>query len=302
MSTIAILDLGTNTFHILIADRDLHSPVIIFQETIAVKLGEGGISKKIISGDAFERGLNAIKKFKAYIDQFEVDEIKAVATSALRTATNGKDFLNRVEAETGVQVIFIEGDREAELIYHGVRRAVDLSKSKALIIDIGGGSTEFILCNEKQIFWKKSFEIGAARLKDQFHHTDPISEFEIGELTKHLNTILPELKAELITHQPDLLVGSAGAFETFAALCDQEYTDTTETAFTFDLNKIREIFEWIIKSNHEEREQSQLIIPVRVDMIVTATLLTRYVLSLHPFKAMQLSRYSLKEGLLFENY
>lgn len=301
-SRIAILDLGTNTFHLLIAEPGLFRPVIIFQETIAVKLGEGGISKKIIRRDAASRGLKAIKKFKTYIDQFESNEIKAVATSALRTASNGQEFINKVETETGIQVEFIEGEREAELIYYGVRRALNLTIDKALIMDIGGGSTEFILCDKNQILWKKSFEIGAARLMDQFHHTDPISKIEIEELTNHLNSILPELKTELIIHKPKLLIGSAGAFETFATLCDEEFMNTTQTSFTFNMNKVSEIFDWIIKSNHEERERSQSIIPVRVDMIVTATLLTSYVLSLHPFKAIQLSRYSLKEGLLFEYY
>lgn len=298
----AILDLGTNTFHILIAETGMPYPEIIFRETIAVKLGEGGISQGIINEDAAERGLNALKTFRQYINRYQVKEIKAVATSALRTASNGSEFLRQVMLETDIAPQFIDGAREAELIYLGVRRAVNFKNNKALIIDIGGGSTEFIICDNSQILWKKSFEIGAARLMDKFHRSDPISEQNIKELTNYLGLVLHELKAKLKTHNPDLLIGSAGAFETFAELSDPGYVNDQSTKFSFDLNKFDQISEWILKSSHDERSRKTAIIPVRVDMIVTATALTKYILGLHPFKSLKLSKYSLKEGLLFEGY
>lgn len=278
------------------------SPEIIFCETIAVKLGEGGIGQGIINAAATERGLRALHKFRQQIDQYEVKEIRAVATSALRTASNGKEFLERVKIETDIVPQFISGEHEAELIYLGVRQAVNFNQKKALIIDIGGGSTEFIICDHNQLLWKKSFEIGTARLMDKFHHSDPISEQDIEELTSHLNLVLQELKAKLKIHNPDLLIGSAGAFETFAELSDPGYTNDEYTEFNFDLNKFDQISEWILKSSHDERSREPAIIPVRVDMIVTATALTKYILRLYPFKSLKLSKYSLKEGLLFEGY
>lgn len=298
---IAILDLGTNTFHILIADAGMQPPVVIFQETIAVKLGEGGIGQGIINAAAAERGLNALKKFRQYIDQFEAEEIKAVATSAIRTASNGKEFLRQVKFETGIVPQFIDGSREAELIYLGVRRAVKFD-NKALIIDIGGGSTEFIICDSNKIFWKKSYEIGAARLMDMFHHSDPIEHKEIEHMINYLDNVLPELKKELAIHKPELLIGSAGAFETFAELCDQGFVKGKETEFSFNLHRFDLIANWIMKSNHDQRSQKPAIIPVRVDMIVTAAILTKYVLQIHLFKSLKLSAYSLKEGLIFENH
>ena len=299
---IAILDLGTNTFHILIADIAINPPVVIFRETIAVKLGEGGIGQGIINASATERGLSALHKFRQYINQYEVAEIKAVATSALRTASNGKEFLERVKLETDIIPQFISGEREAELIYLGVRRAVNLSQKKVLVIDIGGGSTECIICNSNKIFWKKSFEIGAARLMDMFHNYDPISKPDMEKLLKHLNFVLFELKAELKIHKPDVLIGSAGAFETFAELCDPKFIKDETIEFNFDLNKFDQISDWILNSNHDERSREAAIIPVRIDMIVTATVLTKYILQLHPFKSLWLSSYSLKEGLLFEGH
>jgi exopolyphosphatase/guanosine-5'-triphosphate,3'-diphosphate pyrophosphatase len=176
MSSIAILDLGTNTFQLLIANIIDNKPVLVFEESIAVKLGEGGIEKGYISEAAFDRGLSALKQFKKSIDQYQVKLVRAAATSALRSASNGAEFLEKIRSETGIIPEIITGEREAELIYQGVRAAINMGDEKCLIIDIGGGSVEFIICNQEEVFWKRSYDIGAARLMEQFHHSDPISE------------------------------------------------------------------------------------------------------------------------------
>ncbi|MEJ7693885.1 hypothetical protein [Daejeonella sp.] len=156
---VAILDLGTNTFHLLIADISSGGPEVVYQDTIAVKLGEGGISRCDISKEAFERGLKAIRAFKEAIDHHQVTRVKSAATSAIRSASNGADFIEKIKSETGLNLEIIDGEREAELIYIGVRAAVNLEQM-SLIVDIGGGSVEFILCDKNRIVWKRSFEVG----------------------------------------------------------------------------------------------------------------------------------------------
>jgi len=301
MNSIAIIDLGTNTFHLLIAEISGQIPEVLFQETIAVKLGEGGIRHGQITTAAFERGISAIRKFKKNINNHKVIQVKAVATSALRSAANGAEFIRQVQNETGIMIEIIDGNREAELIYSGVRAAINMKDQTNLIMDIGGGSVEFIICDQDQIFWKKSFDIGAARLMDQFHKSDPISEANINELHSNLNAVLIDLKTQLDIYKPQQLIGSAGAFETFASMIDPEFKirfDKPE--FNIELNQFEKIARFIIGSSHEERTMTTGIPAVRVDMIVVATLLTRYVLNLHEFKTLKLSTYSLKEGILFE--
>lgn len=300
MKRAAIIDIGTNTFHLLIADIGGDSPSVLYQETIAVKLGEGGISEGHINNEAFGRGISALIQFKASIDFYQPEYIKAVATSALRTASNGIEFIQKAGTVTGINIDIIDGDQEAEFIYRGVQAGADMDGGISLIIDIGGGSVEFILCNDKQIFWKRSYDIGAARLMDLFHHSDPITDKDIQALYDYLDTKLIDLNAQLSIYKPRLLIGSAGAFETFAELSDPEFKILFEKPeFEIELDKFKSIAEIILKSSHEERSQMPAIIPLRVDMIVMATLLTKYVLDLTGFKVLKLSTYSLKEGILF---
>lgn len=301
MNSIAIIDLGTNTFHLLIAEINENIPQVIFQETIAVKLGEGGMKDGMINAFAFDRGVSAIKQFKTSIDHHGVFQIKAFATSALRSALNSKNFIEKIVNETGIKIEIIDGNREAELIFYGVRAAINMKDQTSLIMDIGGGSVEFIICDQDQIFWKKSFDIGAARLMNQFHKSDPISESNITELHTYLNSVLTDLNTQLGIHKPKQLIGSAGAFETFASMLDPNFIiQFKKPEFTIDLDEFKTISKFIIGSNHEERAVTAGIPAVRVDMIVIATLLTCYVLNLYQFKALKLSTYSLKEGVLFE--
>ena len=301
MSSIAILDLGTNTFQLLIANIIDNKPVLVSEESIAVKLAEGGIEKGYISEAAFNRGLSALKQFKKSIDKYQVKLVRAAATSALRSASKGAEFLGKIRSETGIVPEIISGEREAELIYQGVKAAINIGDEKCLIIDIGGGSVEFIICNQEEIFWKRSYDIGAARLMEQFHHSDPISEADINKLNLYLGSILSELKTQTKIHKPELLIGSAGAFETFATLIDPQFKPSfTNPEIKIELSDFAGVSKLILKSSHAERSSNPAIIPVRVDMIIMATLITKYVLNQFAFKALKLSTYSLKEGLLFE--
>jgi exopolyphosphatase/guanosine-5'-triphosphate,3'-diphosphate pyrophosphatase len=299
---IAALDLGTNTFHLLIAEKRGEQAEIIFHEDKHPKLGEGGITKGLITDAAFERGLIALKEFAQEINRFEVRKVQAVGTAALREATNGAEFIQRVKEKTGIEIEIIDGDREAELIYQGVKNAVQLNSS-SLIMDIGGGSVEFILCNKENIIWKKSYSIGAARLMALFHHSDPIDVQEIQNIRLFLNKQLPELKAIIEKHQPETLIGSAGAFETFSALEVKKFNisphQLDKTEFTFNLEQFNRICAEILSSTHSKRAITPEIILVRVDMIVVATVLVQYILKEFRIQKMKRSAYALKEGLLF---
>jgi exopolyphosphatase/guanosine-5'-triphosphate,3'-diphosphate pyrophosphatase len=297
---VAILDIGTNTFHLLIADiRKDYTPEIVFQETIPVKLGEGGISNGYITDEAIERGIKALMKYKICIDKYHPDLIKSAATAAIRSSSNGKAFIEKVKKETGIELEIIDGDQEAEFIYEGVRAAVKMDQT-SLIIDIGGGSVELIICDKTKIFWKKSYPIGAARLMDKFHHSNPISKKEIEDLYQYLDQSLVDLKEQLIIYKPELMIGSAGAFESFAKLQDAEFEPTFEKhEFILNIEKFHNITNILTASTHEQRLRMPQIIAVRVDMIVVASLLTKHVLEISGANTLKVSAYSLKEGILF---
>lgn len=301
---IAVLDLGTNTFHLLIADTvDNRIDQQLIAEKRDVKLGEGGITNGFIAAEAFERGIQALRFFHSIINEYNPNEIHAVGTAALRSASNAGEFIEQVKKETGITIEVIDGGREAELIYKGVKKAIDLSDS-GLIMDLGGGSVEFIFCDKQEVVHKKSYPIGAARLMDLFHHTDPISEADILAIHQYLDEQLNDLKINAHIFKPQLLIGSAGAFETFVALAidkfNQHRISYEGTSFFFQNGQFHSVINDILKSTHAEREANEAITPVRVDMIVVAAVLTSYIVEELHIPEIAMSAYSLREGLLFD--
>src|ERR1700728_4696147 len=126
MEKIAVIDLGTNTFHLLIVESDGYDTKVLLKEKSSVKIGQGGITKGFITGDAYERAINALKLFKTIIDEYEVQRVYTAATSAIRNARNGYHLIKDIKAQTDIDVMVISGQKEAELIYYGVRTAMNL--------------------------------------------------------------------------------------------------------------------------------------------------------------------------------
>ena len=212
---IAILDFGTNTFNLLIAQRKERSFEIVYSGKQPVKLGRGGIQINRITPAAFERGYVAINNHMETIKKFEVEEVRAFATSAIRNASNGQQFVDEVEKRFNFRVRVIPGEREAELIYKGVRQAYTMSKKKVMILDIGGGSNEFIICNENGISWKHSFELGMARILELFELNDPITHEEVHALEAYFKHELKPLLEIVKKEKPRTLIGASGSFYTF---------------------------------------------------------------------------------------
>lgn len=298
------MDLGTNTFHLLIAEGSMNDLHIIAYEQVAVKIGEGGINKGVILPAAFERGLSTMKRFRTMMDSCRVEKARAIATSALRNASNGTEFIEKVQQETGVVIGIIDGEREAGLIYQGVKAGGILSGENSLIMDIGGGSVEFIIGNSDHLVWKQSFEVGAARLTERFHHSDPISPASIEALNLFLEDTLTPLFMAVSETPVSGLIGSSGAYETFAEMAAWKRKETFNLKqtvnYVFDCDELEEIIRAIVLSTHAEREANPLIIPVRKDMIVTASLITRFILQKLTIKNVALCTYALKEGVLAE--
>jgi len=300
----AVMDLGTNTFHLLIAEKEENGFKEILHLTEAVKLGEGGMKDGLIKAEAFERGLKTMEVFAEKIRAKEASEIRAVATSAIRSTKNGNDFIREVKKRTGLEIEVIDGLAEAGLIYKGVKSSGILSAEKALILDIGGGSVEFILCDTNQIFWKQSFEIGAQRLRQLFHQVDPITEENIGKLNQYLEEQLQMLLLSVKNYDVEVLIGSSGSFETYAEMIEVEKGNAFDIqnikTYDFLISDFDKVATWLQHSSHEERLHKRSIIPLRVDMIVVASLVTQFVMQKLQIQKLSMTTYSLKEGVLAE--
>ena len=302
--TVAVMDLGTNTFHLLIARGEASNPEELYHTTVPVRLGEGGINNGIIQLAAYKRGVDTLIEFSEKIEEFKAERVSAIATSALRSASNGHDFIEEVKAKTGIEIETINGDREAKYIYEGIKVGKCLTKQNSLILDIGGGSVEFILGNEAEIIWKQSFEIGAARMLDKFHKIDPIPNTSIDEMNEYLEQTLPSFFEAAKDVEITNIIGSSGAFETFAEVIElqkgHEFELKNNRKYKFNTQEFINITDWLITSSHQDRENTKGIIPIRVDMIVSASLITRFVMKKLGISEVLMSTYSLKEGVLAE--
>lgn len=294
---VAAIDLGTNTFHLIIAEKDGNNLTVLYKTNAPVKLGEDITKDNHIIAAAFERGLACLVTFKALLDEHKVNTLRAVATSGVRSAKNGQEFIDAVKQKTGISIDIIDGDDEASLIYDAVKYSGAIS-GKSLIMDIGGGSTEFIFCDETDVVWKRSFDIGASRLMQRFFKSDPINEEDQQSISAHLDDTLAELVAFGKTYKPETLIGSAGAFETYSAMLNPSVDINKISKGEIDFASYRQLAEKLINSTHQERTNMPNLIPLRVDMIVMASLITNYVLQDLKIKNIKLSTYDLKMGVL----
>lgn len=301
---VAVIDIGTNTFNLLVAHKPNRRliPLAIHKEFVF--LGKGGINNNTIQDDAILRGLQTIKKFKKIADDLGATKIIAIATSAVRNAKNGNDFARKVKSLTGIDVKIINGNQEAEYIYNGAREATNLGDNPVLIMDVGGGSTEFIICDRYQVYWKKSIEVGAARLFEQFHKSDPILQEEIENIEAHLERKLNQVIEKALDFEVETLIGSSGAFTSIAKMIAHNLNEPEKlkhsTEYEFDLIEFENIRENIVHLNLEERVKIPGLIKERAPMIIVGTVLVKFILEKLNIQQFKLARYALKEGVASE--
>lgn len=290
----AVIDLGTNTFNLLIAEVNEGSFDLVHSEKDGVALGMGGINDGYLSDDAFDRGIHALKKFKIRCDHFGVMAIRAIGTSALRSAANAESFISTVKQETGIDVEIVSGLREAELIYKGVKWSYDFT-DPGVIMDIGGGSTEFIFADRNGLNDLISLNIGVSRIYQQFQYKDPLSQTDIWNIEQWL-----EERAEGFFEgkQADLLIGASGSFETFYELIHFEAFPEKIRSVEVSFDELITSIDQIICSTQAERDTNEWIIPIRKKMAPIAAVKTRWVIKKLGIKRVIISPCSLKEGAL----
>jgi exopolyphosphatase/guanosine-5'-triphosphate,3'-diphosphate pyrophosphatase len=292
----AVIDLGTNTFNLLIADVHASGFELVHSEKDGVALGMGGINDGLLSEEAFARGQAALHHFSEQCKRFGVHEIHAIGTSALRGASNSTDFLESAKSDFGIEIEIVSGLREAELIYKGVRWSYDFHEP-GVIMDIGGGSTEFIFADAKGVHDMISLNIGVSRIYQQFSSSDPLTESEIGKIEDWL-----EERAEGFFEgkQCDLLIGASGSFETFYELVHLTAFPEKIKSVSVPFDEIMKSLDDIIVSTQAERDKNPWIIPIRKKMAPIAAVKTRWIIQKLKVNKILISPCSLKEGVLAE--
>ncbi len=298
----AVIDLGTNTCNLLIAETTAPGNFrVLHEERIAVKMGRGGIHKKKLLPEAMERGLNALSLHEINIRRFGASTVRVIGTSAIRGASNKAEFAEMVKTRFGWEMEIIDGSSEAEYIFRGTVNSLPPLQEKYLVVDIGGGSNEFILAEGENILWKKSFNIGIARVLELFTLSDPPLKAEIITVEEWFKDHLSELEEICQLHHPKVLVGCSGAFDTLMDILEGKEPDATyRKSSTFPLSDFYRIHRQLLSVNQEERSRIPGIDKNRVEMIVVATIFINFILNKLEIRELIHTHFSLKEGVMFE--
>jgi len=301
LQRIAVIDLGTNTCNLLIAEHQGKNYQILYQGKEVVKLGKNGIDKNQLTEDGLERAILAIRKHQERISQFSVSEIVIIATSAIRDATNKDWFQQQIKSNTGLDLQIISGEKEAQLIFDGVKLAFGKIDDQTLILDIGGGSNEFILTQNNEPIWKQSFPLGMARIIEQIPPSDPITPEEIAKINEWFSSRLEPLWEQMNNVQIPLLIGCSGAFDTLADLIDQTNPGTkTRIKQKIEIDDFNRIYEILIKSTTAERKEMKGMESIRIEMIVPSVLFIKLVISRLKIRKVYQTDFALREGILYE--
>jgi len=301
----AIIDLGSNTFHIIIYSFKDSKPLVIENKRAVIGLGKGLKSKGVISEESMQKAKTAIKSFFQLINDYSILNVDIYGTATLRLAKNANeltDFINQQKPKP--QITIISGEDEASLIYEGVKLAIqnankELLDDKFLIMDIGGGSVEFIIGDKFNLLKVFSIDIGVIFLKEMFQKSNPISTLELSELKEYLHKELKEVIKSCKELSINTLIGAAGTFETFHDM-DFHHLQPVQTTslYPLDFYVLIKNLSSIITSNELEISEMIGMTLFRVEMMTVASVLIMTVIENCNIKEVLVSDYALKEGAM----
>jgi exopolyphosphatase / guanosine-5'-triphosphate,3'-diphosphate pyrophosphatase len=307
---LAAIDIGSNSIHLVIvrAVKGQH-PEIIDREKEMVRLGAGTLREHRLSKKTIERAITTLRRFKKMAEHNGADPIIATATSAVRESRNSDQFIEQVRKEVGLDVQVLPGVEEARLIAMAVSEVTDFNNRRALIIDIGGGSTEFIITGGGEPELMRSLRLGAVRLTEKFISTDPVSTEERNLLIANIRADFTRAAAEIKNAGFDFVIGSSGTVLNMVNAVVQrhdpygseEVSDYEPFSQTVTLDQIEGLNRKLARMTVRERRRVPGIEKGRADIIVAGGLLLQCILSDLDAAEIASCDWSLREGVIL-NY
>lgn len=290
------IDIGTNTVRLIVVDfADGKIQRIIYQNRAVTRLGEGFINSGILKPEAIKRTINAVVQFYGDALTYGAQKIKCCATSAAREAENGYLFVSEL-SKKGIPVEIIDGKMEGYLTSLGVMSGIDTKNSSSLIIDVGGGSSEFILCCNKKMILCQSFKIGVVKLADLYNVRGICDENVLTDIRKHILSVISGFNFDI---QIDNLIATAGTPTTIAAidLKMTTYDQNRVNGYKMNRNRIENILLMLCSLNIEERKNITGLEPGREDLIIPGAVFLLTVMDKLGKNELIVSDYGLREGI-----
>ncbi len=294
---IAAIDLGTNTTRLIVAEVSGPKLEELERRTVITRLGEGVDESGVLSPEGIERVHETLSNYSEIIERFDAAPSLVIATSAVRDASNGGEFLSEIESRFGFKVRLLSGSDEALLAFRGATLGRSLMRS-VLVVDIGGGSTELVLGDAGGPSFHVSLDIGAVRLTERYLHTDPPSPAEL----EHCATAVRELLVDRIPagalHAPTTAIGNAGTITTIAAL-DQnlpEYDRDRVHGYSVSRQAVREQLARLAALPLSERRRVPALEPDRAPVIVAGAIVCSELLDVFALEEIEASELDILDG------
>ncbi|HTX19732.1 MAG TPA: Ppx/GppA phosphatase family protein [Bacteroidota bacterium] len=303
---LAAIDIGTNSIHLLVAEVQPDSGRFktLERQKEFVRLGSGSTDMKYLSPGAIERGIHALKRFKMIANVYRAP-IRAIATSAVREALNQDEFLRRVKSEAGISIEVASGFEEARLIHMGVLQALPIFNKRHLMVDIGGGSTEFLVGVKRSVLYSNSLKIGAVRLTERFFEGGKSSSKSIKECRQFVRGMLDPVVRAARKDRYEIAVGTSGTIATIAGmirLSRGEEGGTPLNNFTFTRDEVSEVAETVLENNDpDDRTSIDGLDSARADIIVAGVIILEEICRALSVKRMTFSEYALREGIILDS-
>src|SRR5262249_46966085 len=300
------LDLGSNSFHLLVADVHLDGTfTAVAREKEMLRLGdEVGRLGRIPPATA-DRVIATIRRLRGLADALGAREVIAKATSAIRTAANGPEFIDRIEAETRVEVEVINGNEEARLVFAAVRASVVLEPAPALCIDVGGGSVEIMVGDAAGLRWAASIPLGVGRLTADCVRDDPPSKADRQRLAERISAGIDPLVDEIERRDPRMAVGTSGTLNDLVRMAVAARGDEALPASTNALHASRRDLELLharimSAKTSERRRMPGLEEPKRAELLPAGSTLLVQALERFDLDGLTVSDWALREGIVLD--
>ncbi|MFZ5966661.1 MAG: Ppx/GppA family phosphatase [Bacillota bacterium] len=302
MQKYGAIDVGTNSMRILIAEVEAGKIINSHKDLETTRMGENVDKTGMLSEQAIERNIQALKKFCTLAHMEGVESFPVIATSAVRDASNRDSFMKRAKEETGIHVEVIDGAKEAELGFYGVLQGLKETDEHILVIDIGGGSTEFIYGNRNGIQHLVSLNVGAVRMTEKHVTSDPISPSDIQQMIRDVDDIIHQTINQLKKYDIQRVIGIGGTATSIAAVHQELEIYDRDKVHNFDLHTddVRKVLERFLARTLEERMEMKGLHPKRADVITAGAVILERILTLLDVAGVRISEYDNLEGLVFQ--
>ena len=301
--TIAAIDIGTNSFHMVIAKAVTNGFEVITREKETVRIGHGAGEMKELDAGAIDRGIACLERMR-HLAESHGAEIRAVATSAIREARNRSEFVKRAKKEAGISIETISGIEEARLIHLGVLHGIGNHDDSMFVCDIGGGSTEVVVGNGDEMLLARSFKIGAVRLTDRFFGSATLHPSAVPSCRAFVKSTLMILQSEVQALGFDLAVCSSGTAETIARIIQQKSGKSEPTSmnrFEFTAQDVAEVVNDLARcSTVDERREKFNLDQKRAEIILAGAIILEAIANTYGISTFTFSDYALREGVLID--